>query len=77
MRTAYLILFINTRTMLVRAAGIYSESARTMTMGAHGRHFAVDALHATGRDYEEACANLRRSMNNTPTFTWILPLLEK
>ena len=74
MRDAYLVLFINTRTMLVCAADIYSEPRPSLQ--ANGRYYAVDIMRVTGRDYAEARATILRSITTTGPLSWILPILE-
>jgi len=75
MRDAYLVLFINTRTLLVLSAGIYSEARPSLQ--ANGRYYAVDIMHVTGRDYAEARATILRSITPGSPLSWVLPILEK
>jgi len=73
--TAYLIVFINTRTHVIREAGVYSEPARTLSRLLTDRHCPADLLKAEGRTYEEARHNVIRTARNDPQFTWVIELL--
>ena len=75
MREAYLVLFINTRTLQVLSAGIYSEARPSLQ--ANGQRYAVDIMRVTGRDYEEAHATILRSITPGSPLSWVLPILEK
>jgi len=74
MSGAYLVLFIDTRTLMAREAGVFSQSARHLPLSS--KYFAVDVLERRGRDYEEARQALRSVVFTDPTFSWMLPLLK-
>lgn len=75
MRTAHLIVFINTHTLLVKEAGIYSESAQVLSRVNSKRHYPTEILSVEGRDYEEARHNLARTLRNRPDLEWAFNLL--
>ncbi len=80
MTTAYLVVHMDVTVAppVAKAAGIYSESARTIT-GAIGKGlFAFDVLEASGENYEEACAELHAAREFCRgVFDWAFDLLPK
>jgi hypothetical protein len=75
MRTAHFIVFVNTRTLLVHEAGIYSESAQNLARVIDRRHYPMELLSVEGRDYEEARHNVARTVRNRPELLWAFNLL--
>lgn len=75
MRTAHFIVFVNTRTLLVQEAGIYSEKASILSRLVTDRHFPLEVLSVEGRDYDEARHNLARTVRNRPDLLWAFNLL--
>lgn len=74
-RTAHLIVFVNTRTLLVQEAGMYSESGPNLAKVIDGKHYPLELLSVEGRDYEEARHNLARTVRNRPDLMWAFNLL--
>ena len=75
MRTAHLIVFVNTRTLLVQEAGMYSESAQSLARIISKNHYPLELLAVEGRDYGEARHNLARTLRNKPDMMWAFNLL--
>lgn len=77
--TAYLVVHLDTSVSppVVTGAGIYSESARSLT-GAIGRRvFAFDALQASGEDFVSAKMNVIKDARDWRCYDWALELVER
>jgi hypothetical protein len=73
-KTAYLIAFIEQSTLRVVDAGIYSESAQSLTCNL-GKVFPVDVIQFIREDYELAReATIKYATEN---IKWILPILDQ
>lgn len=73
-KTAYLVLHVNTITLNVVRAGIYSDSAENLTMD-FKRGFAVDVHSETRNNFEEAIKAMHEYIDDSLVHQWIKPLL--
>lgn len=77
MRACYLVGFIDKKTLKIIGAGLYSESAKHLTI--HIDAFAVDILEIEKPTFHEALQYMRTYLNDPEAskyFDWIKPLIK-
>lgn len=73
-QTAYLILFINTKTRVVDAAEIHSEYPVSQLGFGHYQALAAD-FHAA--DYQTAQRMARDAVRKHASYEWLRPILDR
>ncbi len=73
-RTAYLVVYVDTKSLAVVGAAIHSEPALSLTC-VGGSEVALDVYSCAGRDFDESQRRLRECLAVEQHFRWILPLL--
>lgn len=68
---------ITTSPPVLRAAGIYSSSARRGLTSAMHREFLVDIWQFSGDDYGDAHRRAEAAIAESPAFAWVRPLLDR
>lgn len=75
MSTAFLVVYVDTRTLKLVEASIHSEDALSLTM-VGGSLRPLNVYKHFGTSFEDARAQLLAYVRNERYFAWLQPLLE-